>query len=416
MPSASTQRAAVTVDFGQRRVTDGSMLGFLHGMNKTTPESRWIVPLHPALWRGDLSSAPYERATSFGAKYILVVSDLWGYPGAGWYGRKPPWEDPVGWYRFVRHLALSNRHRALVWEIWNEPDNRYFWNGTESQYYLTFLLAERAIRSAVGPRAILSGPSVGAFSLDWLRGLLDYCRPHGCSVDVLSWHELAPAAISTISERIKQARVLAAQNQPVTQTHAIHVSEYIEAGDALYPGELVGYLDQLERGGANGATLACWPDPAGDSACAQHTLDGLLDPKTMHPRGVWWTARAYAEGVGWRVTATSSIAAIAAIGASRAPGSKTAELLIGFLDTHQWPPQPTRVLVRHRRLGALPFMRRKTAVRISIERFLAGAAPSNPQPAGQPKSITVSPGTTTITIPSIAPHQAVLIRLSAAKR
>ena len=51
-----------------------------------------IKPLSPAAWRGNLRSAPYDRATRWGARYVIVVSDLWGYPGANWYGRRPPWE------------------------------------------------------------------------------------------------------------------------------------------------------------------------------------------------------------------------------------------------------------------------------------------------------------------------------------
>jgi hypothetical protein len=104
-------RVHVTVDFAHPLATDGSMLGFLHGLDETTPETRWIEPLHPALWRGQFYSAPYERAVSFGARYVLVVSDLWGYPGAHWYGREPPWEEPGVWFAFVRNLALANRGR-----------------------------------------------------------------------------------------------------------------------------------------------------------------------------------------------------------------------------------------------------------------------------------------------------------------
>lgn len=415
-PSGATQRVQVTIDFAQPRATNGSMLGFLHGMNETTPPSRWIVPLHPAFWRGDFESAPYQRATRFGAKYILVVSDLWGYPGVGWYGRRPPWEDPFAWYGFVRSLALANRGRALVWDIWNEPNLRYFWDGTASQYYLTFLVAEKAIRSVIGPSAMVSGPSVAGFSSEWLRGLLAYCRAQGCSVDVLSWHEAVPAAISAISQHIKQARVLAAQDRPATRIRPVHVNEYLAATDTLYPGELVGYLDELERGGANGATLACWPARGGESACVQHTLDGLLDPQTMRPRGVWWTAKAYADGVGSRVTSTSSSPAVAAIAASRAADKQTAEVLLGYLDTHQRLPGTIRTLVTLRALSALPFMRRAHTLHITLERLLPGHAPSTPQPLGPPQDVSVSQGSATITTPTIAPHQAILIHLSAGRR
>ena len=79
--------AQATVDFA-RPVATHSLVGFLHGLDDLQPADRLVVPLQPTLWRGSLDSAPYARAVGFGARYMLVVSDLWGYPGAGWYGRQ----------------------------------------------------------------------------------------------------------------------------------------------------------------------------------------------------------------------------------------------------------------------------------------------------------------------------------------
>jgi hypothetical protein len=49
-PPRAIETVQVTADFGHRRVTSGSMLGFLHGLDEATPQARWIAPLHPALW------------------------------------------------------------------------------------------------------------------------------------------------------------------------------------------------------------------------------------------------------------------------------------------------------------------------------------------------------------------------------
>ncbi len=123
-----------------------------------------------------MESAPYDRASRFGARYILVLSDLWGYPGANWYGRQAPWQDFGRWARFVGDVARANRGRSLVWDVWNEPDQPYFWNGTEAQFHETYRVAYQVIRQELGPDAVVAGPSVSAFRWPWLVGLLAYCR------------------------------------------------------------------------------------------------------------------------------------------------------------------------------------------------------------------------------------------------
>ena len=89
---------------------------------------------------------------------MLVVSDLWGYPGAGWYGRQAPWDDWDAWSAFVRDLARRNGDHDMVWDIWNEPDVPYFWTGTEAQYHELYRRAYIAIRQELGTRATVASP------------------------------------------------------------------------------------------------------------------------------------------------------------------------------------------------------------------------------------------------------------------
>jgi hypothetical protein len=91
-PPAMATRGDVTVtaDLAIPLASTRSVMGLLHGLSTDAPAAAWIDPLRPALWRGNLLSAPFTRATAGGARYMLVVSDLWGYPGEGWRGRGPP--------------------------------------------------------------------------------------------------------------------------------------------------------------------------------------------------------------------------------------------------------------------------------------------------------------------------------------
>src|SRR5262245_15429046 len=108
-------------------VSARSQGGFLHGVGAEAPPDRLIVPLRPALWRGTPATADVGRASGVGARYVFVLSDLWGYPGEGWRGGRPPWEDLRAWSRMVRTAVRAYRNRRLVWEVWNEPNHRYFW-------------------------------------------------------------------------------------------------------------------------------------------------------------------------------------------------------------------------------------------------------------------------------------------------
>jgi DNA-binding beta-propeller fold protein YncE len=421
VPAAATVSPAVlapqvTVDFA-RPVATHSLVGFLHGLDDSQPADRLIVPLHPTLWRGSLESAPYQRVAKFGARYMLVMSDLWGYPGAGWYGRRAPWEDWDAWSAFVRDLARANRGRDIVWDVWNEPDVPYFWTGTEAQYHELYRRAYVAIRQELGPQAMVAGPSVGTFRWTWLAGLLEYCRSNDCAVDALSWHELPGGrGIATIADHLRRARAGLLRNPAYVPVgvRELYVGEYVGEGDTLWPGEMLGYLAQLERGRADDAAHACWPEPSGNDACTAHTLDGLLDGTTMRPRGPWWALRWYARGVASRVRGTSADPAIAVMAAS-SPDSRHAEIMLGYLDTHDrvMPPR-TDVLLDLGGLRRLAFLHGASRPRVTAYRVGSrGLAPTSPVSVRPPQVLRAARGHLVLRIRGLPIHDAMLLRLSA---
>jgi xylan 1,4-beta-xylosidase len=335
-------RAGATVDFAQP-VRARSEVGFLHGMDEREPPDRWIAPLSPRSWRGDMESAPYDRASRLGARYILVLSDLWGYPGANWYGRQPPWRDLGRWAGFVRDVARANRGRSLVWDVWNEPDQPYFWNGTEAQFHETYRVAYEVIRQELGAEAVIAGPSVSAFRWPWPVALLAYCRQADCEVNALSWHELAGGgAVRAIPDHLRRARRALVRNPALAGVglRELHVNESVGPRDALYPGEQLAYLAFLERGRADAAARACWPDPSGADTCLRHTLDGLLDSRSSRPRGDWWTTVWYARGVPYRVAASSTSLYVVARTAARPVAARRRRHR-----GSQGPPRPHEVVL-----------------------------------------------------------------------
>jgi hypothetical protein len=424
-PAAAPQAglaAQASVDFGRPEAAH-SLVGFLHGLDDRQPDDRLVVPLHPTLWRGSLASAPYSRAIGFGARYMFVVSDLWGYPGAGWYGRRAPWEDWDAWSAFVRDLARRNRDRDMVWDVWNEPDVPYFWTGTQAQYHELYRRAFVAIRQELGARATIAGPSVGAFRWDWLVGLLEYCRSADCSVDALSWHELPGGrGVAAIAEHLRRARtgLLANPAYLPLGVRELYIGEYVGEGDALWPGEVLGYLAQLERGGASEAAHACWHDPSGADTCTEQTLDGLLDGATMRPRAPWWALRWYARGTRSRVRSRSADPALAVLAAREPDGLRRrhAEIVVGYLDTHDRPlPPRTDVVLELRGTARLAFMHGATVPHMTAYRVRSrGQAPSAPLAVRPPEVLHAERGRLVLRIRGLPLHEALLLRLSTPRR
>jgi hypothetical protein len=408
----------VAVDFS-RPVAARPVFGVLHGIGMDQPRDAMVAPLAPRWWRGDFFSAPYERVRTFGSRYIVVISDLWGYPGANWYGGRPPWEDLEGWADFVRRIARQHRGHDFVWDVWNEPDQPYFWNGTQRQFHRTYETAYDVLREELGPGAIISGPSTSWFRWSWLVGLLEYCRLADCEVNALSWHELPgdSTGITRISSHLRRARTELVRNPAYTVLglRQLHVNEVVGAGDTLFPGEQVAYLAELEHGHATLSTRACWLDPSGIDNCTAHTLDGLLDPASMRPRGAWWVTRWYARGVASRVYGRPLEGAVEVLAAASAPRRGRAEVLIGTYDPHDGSaPVDRLVRVDLAGLQRLPFVRRRPRVGVVGFRVPAtGAAPTRPE-AIAAQVLPIHRGAATVSVLA-RPHEAILLRLMPAR-
>jgi xylan 1,4-beta-xylosidase len=414
----ATFTPTASVDFAHS-VKVRSLVGFLHGLSDSQPPDRLVVPLHPTLWRGSLASASYDRATALGARYMLVVSDLWGYPGADWYGRQAPWTDWDAWSGFVRRLAIENRSRRLIWDVWNEPDWPYFWTGSEAQYHELYRRAYVAIRQELGRDAIIAGPSVSVFRWDWLTRLLEFCRFADCEVDALSWHELPGGrSITSIGDHVRRARLALLHNPAFAPIglRELDISEYVGQADALYGAETLGYVAQLERQGVRRAAHACWQEPSGTDDCHEDTLDGLLTGRSLRPRAAWWALRWYARGTASRVRSQSADPALAVM-AARAVDRQHAEIEVGYLNTHDRPlPAQTDVLLELSGLGHLPFARNGRVRFFAYRVRSTGEAPTAPIAMRPPSVERVAPGRLAVRVHAVGLHDTILLRLSAPGR
>jgi hypothetical protein len=94
--------------------------------------------------------------------------------------------------------GFTGRLVSLV-ELFNEPDEPRFWNGTAAQFYALFDGAARALK-AYDPSLQVGGPGVASplapASSSYSFGLLDYVQAHSTPVDFFSWHSYGDIASS----------------------------------------------------------------------------------------------------------------------------------------------------------------------------------------------------------------------------
>jgi xylan 1,4-beta-xylosidase len=70
-------------------------------------------------------------------------------------------------------------------ECWNEPNLRYFWAGSQDQYFELYRSTAAAVKS-VDRRLSVGGPSTAQVA--WLPAFLDSCAAHNVPADFVSTH------------------------------------------------------------------------------------------------------------------------------------------------------------------------------------------------------------------------------------
>ncbi|HYX50780.1 MAG TPA: hypothetical protein VE843_13610, partial [Ktedonobacteraceae bacterium] len=141
----------------------------------------------------------YDRLLHVGLRPIVEISfmprDLAKDPDAKVFtygGIISPPRDWNRWKELNFNLAahLVNRYgidEVSQWgfEIWNEPNLKVFWTGTQSEYFQLYDIAARAIKS-VASRLLVGGPSTAA--AEWIAAFLNFVRQQDSPLDFISTH------------------------------------------------------------------------------------------------------------------------------------------------------------------------------------------------------------------------------------
>ena len=122
------------------------------------------------------------------------------------------------WRLFVRELAVRYKGVIKVWEIWNEADIWYQWNGTNKDMFDMVRIAYEELKDA-DPSNIVIGPNITSLGMRFLNEFL--ARGGGKYVDGLSIHgylgrapEKALSVIRNMREMVKSYNL----NLPIWNT------------------------------------------------------------------------------------------------------------------------------------------------------------------------------------------------------
>ncbi|MRX49938.1 cellulase family glycosylhydrolase [Paracoccus sp. S-4012] len=70
-------------------------------------------------------------------------------------------------------------------EVWNEPNLKAFWTGTQADYFRLYEVTARAIK-AISPELKVGGPATAANG--WIADFISFCEAHGVPNDFISTH------------------------------------------------------------------------------------------------------------------------------------------------------------------------------------------------------------------------------------
>lgn len=152
-------------------------------------------------------------------------------------GNVTPPRDYGEWEELIRRLAAHwvNRYgaaevRQWFFEVWNEPNLKDFWAGTQQDYFRLYLHTARALRR-VDDGLRVGGPATAQEA--WIDEFLSFCNAEGLPVDFVSTHhypndvlwyedqdtetQLAASRRSQLRDGIRQSRRWAG-NKPLFYT------------------------------------------------------------------------------------------------------------------------------------------------------------------------------------------------------
>ncbi len=107
-------------------------------------------------------------------------------------GNITPPRDYKLWNEFIHAFIVHNIDRygldevkQWFFEVWNEPNLAFFWDGTQEQYFELYKNTAQTIKS-VSDELRVGGPATSINA--WIPEMIDYCRTNQVPLDFISTH------------------------------------------------------------------------------------------------------------------------------------------------------------------------------------------------------------------------------------
>lgn len=119
-------------------------------------------------------------------------------------GNITPPRDYQRWATLIRKLVSHwverygvGEVREWFFEVWNEPNLKAFWTGTQADYFKLYRYTIHAIKSVDGALQV-GGPATAANG--WIEEFLDYCEKNRLPADFVSTHHYPTDAFGEESD------------------------------------------------------------------------------------------------------------------------------------------------------------------------------------------------------------------------
>jgi xylan 1,4-beta-xylosidase len=115
----------------------------------------------------------------------------------------PP-KDYAEWAKFVGRLIRHWVQRygidevsSWYFEVWNEPNLKAFWTGTQAEYFKLYCCTVEAIKG-VDERLRVGGPATA--KNEWITEFLTFCKKNQAPIDFVSTHHYPTDALGSVGE------------------------------------------------------------------------------------------------------------------------------------------------------------------------------------------------------------------------
>ncbi|HVY32384.1 MAG TPA: hypothetical protein VHB79_37865 [Polyangiaceae bacterium] len=165
----------------------------------------------------------------------------------GWYNGRPgnitPPKNYDRWQALIYNLAKHSIERWGVteveswsFEVWNEPDLKDFFSGSQSEYLQMYDRAVAGLMQA-SPNLKVGGPSVAIIGSGWIGALIDHCMTSNTKLDFISWHKYPyPSDARALNIGDGNVEVSNIIKQKKAQYPALNVQNYLTEWNSSFTG------------------------------------------------------------------------------------------------------------------------------------------------------------------------------------